>query len=89
VSPVKYELGFYIPEDAILHSHCRENLRSYTEYVDCSNKFASVYPAPEHCSVSIARYGRVDLYLAFTYQRALHFDLGVSVAQVDGCSCRN
>jgi hypothetical protein len=23
VSPVKYELGFYIPEEGILHSHCR------------------------------------------------------------------
>jgi hypothetical protein len=30
VSPVRYELGFYIPEDAILHSHCREHLKSYT-----------------------------------------------------------
>jgi hypothetical protein len=30
VSPVKYELGFYIPEDGILHSHRRENLKSYT-----------------------------------------------------------
>jgi hypothetical protein len=29
VSPVKYELGFYIPDDDILHSHCRENLKSY------------------------------------------------------------
>jgi hypothetical protein len=29
VSPVKYELGFYITEDNILHSHCRENLKSY------------------------------------------------------------
>jgi hypothetical protein len=29
VSPVKYELGFYIPEDGILHIHCRENLKSY------------------------------------------------------------
>jgi hypothetical protein len=29
VSPVKYELRFYIPEDGILHSHCRENLKSY------------------------------------------------------------
>jgi hypothetical protein len=29
VSPVKYELGFYIPEDDILHSHCCENLKSY------------------------------------------------------------
>jgi hypothetical protein len=26
---VKYELGFYIPEDDILHSHCREDLRLY------------------------------------------------------------
>jgi hypothetical protein len=30
VSPMKYELGFYIPEDDILHSHRRENLRYYT-----------------------------------------------------------
>jgi hypothetical protein len=29
VSPVKYELGFYIPEDGILHSHRREKLKSY------------------------------------------------------------
>jgi hypothetical protein len=29
VSPVKYELGFYIPEDHILHSHRREILKSY------------------------------------------------------------
>jgi hypothetical protein len=24
-----YELGFYIPEDGILHSYRRENLKSY------------------------------------------------------------
>jgi hypothetical protein len=29
VSPVKYELGFYIPEDDIPHCHCREDLKSY------------------------------------------------------------
>jgi hypothetical protein len=28
VSPVRYELGFYITEDDILHSHRRENLKS-------------------------------------------------------------
>jgi hypothetical protein len=28
---VKYELGFYIPEDDILHSHRRENLKSYID----------------------------------------------------------
>jgi hypothetical protein len=29
VSPVKYGLGFYIPQDDVLHSHCREKLKSY------------------------------------------------------------
>jgi hypothetical protein len=29
VSPVKYELGFYIPEDGILHSRRREEFESY------------------------------------------------------------
>jgi hypothetical protein len=28
VPPMRYELGFYIPEDDILHSHRRENLKS-------------------------------------------------------------
>jgi hypothetical protein len=29
VSPVKYELGFYIPEDGTLRSHGLDNLKSY------------------------------------------------------------
>jgi hypothetical protein len=29
VSPVRYELGFCITENGILHSHRREDLRSY------------------------------------------------------------
>jgi hypothetical protein len=29
MSPVKYELDFYIPEDGIRHGHSRENLKSY------------------------------------------------------------
>jgi hypothetical protein len=29
MSPVKYELGFYIPEDDILHGRLRENLKPY------------------------------------------------------------
>jgi hypothetical protein len=35
VSPVRYELGFYIPEDGILHSHRRENLKSYMVLTYC------------------------------------------------------
>jgi hypothetical protein len=29
MSAERYELGFYIPEDDILHSHHRENLKPY------------------------------------------------------------
>jgi hypothetical protein len=29
MSPVKYELDVYIPEDGILHSDRRKNLKSY------------------------------------------------------------
>jgi hypothetical protein len=29
VCTVRYDLGFYNPEDYILHSHRRENLKSY------------------------------------------------------------
>jgi hypothetical protein len=34
VSSVKYKLDFYIPEDDILHSHCRGNLKSYENNID-------------------------------------------------------
>jgi hypothetical protein len=43
VSPVKYELGFYIPEDAILHSPRRENLKSYSPADLCCKVY---YAAP-------------------------------------------
>jgi hypothetical protein len=29
MSPVRYELDLYIPEDDILHNHRRQNLKSY------------------------------------------------------------
>jgi hypothetical protein len=29
MSLVRYEVGFYIPEDDILHSHRRKNFKSY------------------------------------------------------------
>jgi hypothetical protein len=30
MSSVKYELGFFIPVDGIIHSHHRDNHKSYT-----------------------------------------------------------
>jgi hypothetical protein len=32
VFPMRYELGFYIPEDDILHSHRRDILKSYIAF---------------------------------------------------------
>jgi hypothetical protein len=34
---VRYELGFNIPEDGILHSHRREHLKSYNNKDDNNN----------------------------------------------------
>jgi hypothetical protein len=49
VSPVRYLLGFYIPEDDILHSHCRENLKSYIALPGWDLK--------RRCNVSPVKYG--------------------------------
>jgi hypothetical protein len=38
MSPVRYELGFYIPEDGILYSHRRENLKSYISHAFMKKK---------------------------------------------------
>jgi hypothetical protein len=48
VSPVRYELGFYIPEDGILHSHRRENLKSYIALTG--------WTLQRRCNVSPVRY---------------------------------
>jgi hypothetical protein len=34
MSPVMYEVGVYIPEDDILHSQRRENVKSYMALTD-------------------------------------------------------
>jgi hypothetical protein len=39
---VRYELGFYIPEDGILHSHRRENLKSYIKLFNLG-RYSSSY----------------------------------------------
>jgi hypothetical protein len=46
VSPVKYELSFYISEDAILHSHRRETLKSYTLRVDLRSSIEAIDLVP-------------------------------------------
>jgi hypothetical protein len=42
VSPGRYELGFYIPEDDILHSNRRGNIKSDIVICDlCTNLWSS------------------------------------------------
>jgi hypothetical protein len=48
VSPVKYELGFYIPEHGIIHSHSSGNIKSYVE------NFMSISGTCELCSLELA-----------------------------------
>jgi hypothetical protein len=36
VSPVRYELGLYMPEDGIFRSHSRDNLKSYIALTGCT-----------------------------------------------------
>jgi hypothetical protein len=45
VFSVRYELGFYIPGDGILHSHRRQNLKSYI------NRIWIVYRFIEHLQI--------------------------------------
>jgi hypothetical protein len=54
--PMRYEPGFYIPEDDIPHSHCRENLESYIalngwDLLRRSNVFAVRYELDSICKV--------------------------------------
>jgi hypothetical protein len=55
VSPVKYQLGFYIPEDGILHSYCRENHKSYIVLTG--------YALWRRCNLSPVRY-ELGFYIA-------------------------
>jgi hypothetical protein len=54
MSPVKYELGFSIPEDDILHSHGLEYLESYIVLtgcaVSCEVRAGILYPRTRHSS---------------------------------------
>jgi hypothetical protein len=51
VSPVKYELGFHIPEDGVLHSHRRENLKSYIVVLLIPRKSQIVSPVGQNGSL--------------------------------------
>jgi hypothetical protein len=58
VFAVKYELGFYIPEDGILHSHCREYQRSYnTNLVSLLNLLLAQLPTYPVLLIEVTSWG--------------------------------
>jgi hypothetical protein len=66
VSPVKYKLGFYIPEDDDLHSRRRENLKSYIilRIVHISSTVTSYRPtdSPFFLAIDFMQYSHVFVF---------------------------
>jgi hypothetical protein len=71
VCPVRYELGFNISEDNILHSHCRENIKSYIALTG--------WALQQRHNVSPARY-EVNLYIP--EDDILHHREGIAVGEL-------
>jgi hypothetical protein len=59
VSPVRYELGFCIPEDFILHSHRREDLKAYM-YCRLFNRFDSLHVCGSGTLYQLSHEGRLS-----------------------------
>jgi hypothetical protein len=61
VPPVRYELGFYIPEDGIHHSHPRGNIRFFmgTSFLRSDIRFLG----NNTCNLRAQRNGSVSSFL--------------------------
>jgi hypothetical protein len=62
VSPVKYELGFYIPGDDNLHSHRRENLKFYTAGLEPISYRGALLSTRVHVSLILSSHNRPSTY---------------------------
>jgi hypothetical protein len=76
VSPVKYELGFYIPEDDILHSHRRENLKSYIlEATSTTSVITKLAPVVTPLPLVTGKFADINQYVhnaIHTYRTIIH-----------------
>jgi hypothetical protein len=71
---VRYDLGFYIPEDGILHSHRRENLKSYVTLTgwalqrrnNVSCELRTGFYIPEDDILHSHRHENIKAYIALT-----------------------
>jgi hypothetical protein len=62
VSPVRYELGFCIPEGDILHSHRCENLKSYINNKMLLISSESLYSLPGQSSFCLLSYLKGSIF---------------------------
>jgi hypothetical protein len=77
VSPVRYKLGFYIPEDDILHSYSREILRCYMDVVLSRARCGVTYKAVDSDL-------KLDLF-AFLATTTNYYNLTFNLQQL--CTC--
>jgi hypothetical protein len=63
VSPVKYELGLYIPKDDILHSDLHEDLKSCSDYPPSSCAKVKNDGATPQCALRLHGAVEVQLFL--------------------------
>jgi hypothetical protein len=77
VSPVKYELAFIIPENDILHSHRRENLKSYIVLTG--------WILQRRCDVSPVRYELGSYIPADIFHSHRRENLSISILEALHC----
>jgi hypothetical protein len=72
---MRYEVGFYIPVDGILHSHCREHLKSYIALTGWTLqqrrsvspvKYELCFYIPEDCVLHSDHHENHKFYIALT-----------------------
>jgi hypothetical protein len=72
MSSVKYDLGFYSPEDTTFHSHRRENLRSYIALTGWALwRRRNVFPVRYELSFYI----RFEVFTAVTMKNGVFWDV--------------
>jgi hypothetical protein len=101
VLPVKYELGFYIPEDDILHSHRREHFKSCIYFVGFAERDRVIFdlkleaartpgrqaPAAKLQGVRTERPGLTGVF-SVRFGEVLHSNVGRNTGYPDWCLSR-
>jgi hypothetical protein len=86
VSHAKYELGFYDPEDGILYSHRRENLKSYIKQLLLHESKSSLRPGSSYMGSWAGRAALAQVfseYIGFPCHSFINSFIHSSIPQID------